>query len=151
MKKNKNFHPHSYSQKTFFEPHFAKNYFFHIVHKPALFLEKKFKKYFYFTQTWFFRFSKWKISVGFFFSIFKIDFFHEYRKDLLGLFRIWNYSWRSTLLPEKIFMKVVHFGFQNRQKVVFVSLKKHQKVDYLRRNWLFSNSRTWFVILTWSF
>ena len=33
-------------------------------------------------------------------------------------------------------MRIVYIGFKNRQKVVFISLKKHQKVDYLRRYYL---------------
>ena len=83
-----------------------------------------------------------------FFSIFKIDFFPENWKKFLGLFWFWNYSWWSILWPEKIFMAIVHIGFKNRQKVVFVSLKNHQKVDYLHRYWLFSNFLFWFEFLT---
>ena len=50
-----------------------------------------------------------------------------------------NYSWRSTLYPEKVFMRIVYNGFKNRQKVVFVSLKKHKKmiifvaIDFLKK------------------
>ena len=86
-----------------------------------------------------------------FFSIFKIDFFPENWKKFLGLFWFWNYSWWSILWPEKIFMGIVHIGFKNRQKVVFVSLKKHQLVDYLRRYWLFSNFLFWFEFLSWRY
>ena len=86
-----------------------------------------------------------------FFSIFKIDFFPENWKKFLGLFWFWNYSWWSLLWPEKIFMAIVHIGFKNRQKVVFVSLKKHQLVDYLRRHWLFSNFLFWFEFLSWRY
>ena len=86
-----------------------------------------------------------------FFSIFKIDFFPENWKKFLGLFWFWNYSWWSILWPEKIFMGIVHIGFKNRQKVVFVSLKKHQKVDYLHRYWLFSNFLFWFEFLSWRY
>ena len=86
-----------------------------------------------------------------FFSIFKIDFFPENWKKFLGLFWFWNYSWWSTLWSEKIFMRIVHIGFKNRQKVVFVSLKKHQLVDYLRRYWLFSNFLFWFEFLSWRY
>ena len=84
-------------------------------------------------------------------SIFKIDFFPKNWKKFLGLFWFWNYSWWSILWPEKIFMGIVHIGFKNRQKVVFVSLKKHQKVDYLHRNWLFSNFLFWFEFLSWRY
>ena len=86
-----------------------------------------------------------------FFSIFKIDFFPENWKKFLGLFWFWNYSWWSILWPEKILMAIVHIGFKNRQKVVFVSLKKHQKVDYLHRYWLFSNFLFWFEFLSWRY
>ena len=86
-----------------------------------------------------------------FFSIFKIDFFPENWKKFLGLFWFWNYSWWSILWPEKIFMGIVHISFKNRQKVVFVSLKKHQLVDYLRRYWLFSNFLFWFEFLSWRY
>ena len=39
-----------------------------------------------------------------------------------------------------IFIRVVHIGFKNRQKV-----------DYLRRYWLFSNVLFWFTIFSWRF
>ena len=86
-----------------------------------------------------------------FFSIFKIDFFPGHRIDFLGHFWFWNLSWWSTLWPEKIFLRIAYIGFKNRQKVVFVSLKKHQKVDYLHRNWLFSNFLFWFEFLSWRY
>ena len=83
-----------------------------------------------------------------FFSIFKIDFFPGNWKNVLILFWFWNYSWWSTIWPEKIFLKAVHSGFKNRQKVVFISLKKHQKVFNVRRYWLFSNFLFWFEFLS---
>ena len=98
-----------------------------------------------------FGFKKWKISLKIFFSIFKIDFFIGFRIDFLGLFWLWNLSWWSTLLPEKIFPRIAYIGFKNRQKVVFVSLKKHQKVNYLHRYWYFSNFLFWFEFLSWRY
>ena len=77
------------------------------------------------------------VQIDIFFSIFITDFF-PWKLNSWTLW-LWNFSWWSTLWMEKIFMRVVHFGFKNRQKVFFVSLKKHQKVDYLLRSWLFSN------------
>ncbi len=83
-----------------------------------------------------------------FFSIFKIDFFPGYWKKFLIPFWFWYYSWWSTIWPEKIFLRAVHSGFKNHQKVVFVSLKKQQKFFDLRRYWLFSNFLFWFEFLS---
>ncbi len=85
--------------------------------------------------------------IKFFFSIFKIDFFPKYQISFSKLFWFWNFGWWSTLCGEKLFLKVVHIGFKYPQKVVFVSLKKQQIVDYLRRYWLFSNFLSLFVFL----
>ena len=87
----------------------------------------------------------------FFFSIFRIDFFPKYQINFSKLFWFWNFKWWSTLWAEKLFLKVVHIGFKYPQKVVFVSLKKQQIVDYLRRYWLFSNFLFWFVIFSWRY
>ncbi len=87
----------------------------------------------------------------FFFSIFKIDFFPKYQINLSKLFWFWNFRWWSTLWAEKLFLKVVHIGFKYPEKVFFVSLKKQQIVDYLRRYWLFSNFLSLFVLISWKF
>ena len=89
--------------------------------------------------------------IKFFFSIFKIDFFPKYQINFSKLFWFWNFRWWSTLWAEKLFLKVVHIGFKYPQKVVFVSLKKQQIVDYLRRYWLFSNFLSLFVFLSWKY
>ena len=112
-------------------------------------LEKKFKKYFCLTQIWFIQLWKVKnFSKKFFFQFSKSMFFLKIEKNSLDYFD-WNFSWSSILRPENLSMRIVWIGFKNRQKMFFVSLKKHQNVDYLRRFWLFFNFLFWFEFLFW--